>query len=235
MTSGDSLAGYWLAGLIREVLLPEVVSYEECVTQRVLRSFDRLDEESNEKANALLNSVSLGGEDSDYDSAATWARDKASNWASTVSSIYWGMIALLTGGLFHLFEQQVAFALRESLQTSNSDYAKGKQIQVDDFTSWLKINGIDVGKFPQWPKINQELRAVANVAKHAEGGSATTLRVLRPDLFTIPGTDVMLSGAVDRPIAGDGMFVPEDEFKSYAKAVRKFWAWLAAQLDDLEG
>ena len=70
---------------------------------------------------------------------------------------------------------------------------------------------------------------VANVTKHAEGNSADQLRKLRPDLFTyptfrkLPPWGVMV---VRRPIAGEGIFVTEDEFKSFASAVRDFWLWL---------
>lgn len=229
----DGFNGHWLAGLIRDLIVVEVVTYEECVTQRVLRSFDQLGDEANEKANALMASVSLQGEDPDYEGAAQWAGDEAYTWASNVSAIYWGTSALLTAGLFHLFEQQVAFLFRRLRRASwHEDYGKGEQISVKDFVDWLAANGVAIAAFHQWKKVNVELRALANVVKHAEGGAANTLRELRPDLFTIPGSGIALMGAIDRPIGGGGVFVSEDEFKSYAAAVRAFWSWLA---DEVEG
>jgi hypothetical protein len=57
------------------------------------------------------------------------------------------------------------------------------EIKVGQVVSWFeKTLGLKVKDLEGWSVVD-ELRLVANVAKHAEGDSATKLRALRPALF----------------------------------------------------
>ena len=49
----------------------------------------------------------------------------------------------------------------------------------------LSVYGIKIEAFHSWNKIN-ELRLVANTAKHADGTSCEELKRLRPEHFTYP-------------------------------------------------
>jgi hypothetical protein len=220
---------WWADQMVREVALAQLKTYEECVLGRILPSFNTLHDEVLEKGKALFESMELPP-DADPGDAAEWANDKALSWGENVGGIYMGTVALLTVGLFHFFEQHSALLCREA--------GLGKIQRKTDFGKHLRSVGVDVQEFPGWAKLNEELRAVANVVKHAEGDAAETLRALRPDLFTLPsmrstGLRFELNLPVDHPLTGDGIYVTEDDFKFYAAIVRDFWEWLARRFETL--
>jgi len=83
------------------------------------------------------------------------------------------------------------------------------------FVQILTDAGIDVGRFPEWPKL-VELRLVANVAKHAEGDSASKLEEIRPDLFVAPSIRDMppflhwkVPRHVYKPLSGEDLYVKQ--------------------------
>jgi hypothetical protein len=112
---------------------------------------------------------------------------------------------------------------------------------------WFARLGVDVTACPDWPKVNTELRHVANTIKHAEGNSASELRSLRPDLFNYPSIRESLDGVEDvdaasfyrsnadtpaaMPLAGFGPYVMQKDFNEYAAAVCRVWLWLADRLE----
>jgi hypothetical protein len=171
------LSGSWWANVVRKVALTQVNTYEECVLGRILRSFDTLHDEVQAKSDALFGAMELPP-DENPDSAAKWATDKALDWGADVGAVYMGTVALLTVGLYHLFEQH-----REMFARLARDFeARGAR----NFEEFLRTSGIEASGFPEWTKLNEELRFVANVVKHAEGWSAEELRKRRPDLFVLP-------------------------------------------------
>jgi hypothetical protein len=221
--------GKWWADYIREIVVPELETYEECVTGRMLRSFDSLHEELEKRQKERFESITLH-EDEDPGPAAEWAAEEAFDRGSAIGAIYYGAIALFTAGLYHLFEQQGAHLAREGQRYQYSPKREGLE-------EWLESEGIRLGDFPGWSRIHTELRLVANVAKHAEGHSARTLRTVRQDLFTPPGLreagELWEGVEVEKPLAGESVFITEAEFTSYAQMLREFWAWLAERLATL--
>ena len=103
---------------------------------------------------------------------------------------------------------------------------------------WFKDDvGLDVKSLPSWNIIN-ELRLVANVIKHAEGGSATELEKLRPHLFQV----LQLNGfpearwvgrRIRKPLFGQEIYVGPDDFSRYHDASVAFWTELADALPAL--
>jgi hypothetical protein len=82
-----------------------------------------------------------------------------------------------------------------------------------------------------------ELRLVANVVKHGEGGSATELRKRRPDLFVYPSlkgqVDPIETLSVEATLFGQDFFVTKEEFEAYHKGSVAFWTELADALPAL--
>lgn len=103
-------------------------------------------------------------------------------------------------------------------------------MKVTVFREQLLANGIDIFSFHSWNKI-EELRVVSNSVKHAEGTSASMLRKMRPDMFkhpmlrNQPEMDLMHSAVyrVYMPMAGDDIFVLQDDLSEYKDALVNFW------------
>ncbi len=231
---GKPIGGKWLADVVCPMYAREITIFKGCVCDRMLRSFDTLHEEVQRKAQEVFRSCSLA-DGEDPSSAAEWAQDEAFEWGCSVGAFFLGATALFTAGLFHLFEQQ-AGRFQESIEHSpRPSDRQGVELGVENLTGWLAKHGISCTSFPEWQRIN-ELRHVANVSKHAEGRSASQLRALRPDLFELPETllpqglrGVMVARS---PLAGDGLYIPEGQFKTYADTLHSFWLWLAECLGE---
>lgn len=137
------------------------------------------------------------------------------------------MLNTMTIALHHLFEQQVfAFCRHELIRTDEDSYKTFNWKQAI-----ARINddlGINCETFSSYAKAT-ELRHAGNAIKHADGPSAYELRNLRPDLFVhpalredkrvIPPTHL----PIYLPLAGQDLFVTEDDLREYFNAVRQFW------------
>jgi hypothetical protein len=125
-------------------------------------------------------------------------------------------------------------------------YERVRDTRLDIVKNWYSANlGIDLASLPAWARID-ELRLVANSVKHAEGRSAQQLRELRADLFQNPAfahIRAEMGGRwLDRqeplamPLAGEDLFVTENDLQAYATAARSLFedivAFCEARRDD---
>jgi len=212
-------------------IMPPVEAYNEDLFRDVLKAFDNLEERANEKANEFFNNYP-GDEHTDPGDAAGWAGDHSYSWWETMVSLRQSMVNLMAAGLYHLIEQQLA-AL-----SADCAYDRVADTNLEKLKTWYRTNlGIDLTSIPAWSRIH-ELRLVANSVKHAEGGSAKQLRELRPDLFSNPAfaqirEEMEAQGLSNRfldrqtplsvPLAGDGLFVTEDDLQTYAAHARSLF------------
>lgn len=201
--------------------MPPLLAFNEDLFRDVLGAFDNLHERANEKANEFFNKYP-GNEYTDPGDVADWANDHSVAWWETMVSLRQSMVNLLAAGLYHMIEQQLG-AL--SLDCA---YERVSDTNLGVLKTWHMTNlGIDLSSLQPWDKLH-ELRLVANSVKHAEGGSAKQLREIRPDLFQNPAFAHIRAemGATwfDRqeplamPLAGEGLFVTEDDLRNYSAA-----------------
>jgi hypothetical protein len=223
------MTGEWVARDLRMRVMPPVLAYNEDIFRNILKAFDNLQERADEQANEFYNNYP-GDEYTDPGDVADWAQDHSYAWWETMVSLRQSMLNLLATGLYHLVEQQLA-ALSDDCayeRVRNTDLRTGKQ--------WYAENlGVDLSWLAAWAKID-ELRLVANSVKHADGGSARQLREIRPDLFENPAFAHILAeiGAMgdrwverqtplSRPLAGEDLFVTEDDMRAYTAAARSLF------------
>ena len=104
-------------------------------------------------------------------------------------------------------------------------------MKPETFVRRLKAAGIDTTAFEDSRKLT-ELRLVANVAKHAEGSSASELEKVRPDLFVSPLIAQFRLRIRPRvrhvygPLSGDDLYVTPRDLNVYFEAVVGFWTEL---------
>lgn len=135
---------------------------------------------------------------------------------STLDDVRQGLMNLFAAGLYHLFEQQQA-----------SLHARANRVNVI-------VPG--VREASEWTVVN-EARLVANVVKHAEGRSAEELKSLRPDIFVRPVEREMgqayVASTIDRPLAGEDLYVTLADLERFAAAERAVWLLVAAELESM--
>ena len=225
------MTGAWVARDIRMRIMPPVEAYNEDLVRDVLKAFDNLDERANEKANEFYNNYP-GDEYTDPADVADWAQDHSYSWWDTMNSLRQSMANLMAAGLYHLVEQQL------SALSLDCGYDRVRDTNLDVVKDWYTKNlGIDLASLHSWEKIC-ELRWVANSVKHAEGRSSQQLREVRPDLFQNPAfADIraeMGGRWLDRqeplamPLAGEDLFVTEDDLQAYATAARSLFEGIVA-------
>jgi len=204
----------WGIHIIESFFSP-VRYFSKAISERVLPSFDNLDEESNEK----------------YEQLVAYGRDSEWAWEESVSEYVWmsdirqSITNLSAVGLRHLYEQQFCYLVSRLLgeKQREADYKKDEKLLI-------KLGEINVVDFRSWHKL-KELEYVCNAVKHAEGRSSKELEKVRPDLFENPLLlelpVVNFSGKrlpVQQPLAGENIFLQKNDIESYAVAIEDFWS-----------
>jgi hypothetical protein len=236
--------GAWAAGYVQRMIVPDFRAFAAVVTERLLPTFDTFFTEAREHGEKWFRAKAADLDplnDEQYE-AASYLADKAMDetlaYADTVVSMYFGSIGLYSVSLFHLLEQHAA-----DLQwwwvvggRTSGDTKLRPTPNLGGWKDWLKAEAaLDVEALASWRVVN-ELKLVANTAKHAEGHSAAQLRLIRPELFVHPAKREggRAPGRIDRsihkPLFGEGLYVTPNDFSRYAEAVLAFWSEVAHAL-----
>lgn len=201
--------------------------------ERVLPQFAYLDEEANEFARAEYKRIgrlpSSGEASFDMGDVAEQAYDAAINWYQTMCGVRQSLINLHAVGLFHLFEQQLYDFVKHAglSEREEADYRKDCKA--------VESLGIRLSDLPSWEKL-QELRLLCNSIKHADGPSSAQLKTVWPEIFVDPvvagGPFVGNPRPITQPLAGEDVYLEENELDFYCSAIREFWSSIGDVLDD---
>ncbi len=228
----------YFARRIRDLTEP-ITAFREYVFQSVLPQFDNINERAEQIGNEYYQRVlrrPVGPEDSiEISDLAEEATEHSLAWYSMMSSLGQSMRNLLTAGLFHLVEQQLASISTDGIFRNSPIRNTGLSVVA----TWYKHNlRVDMKSLPTWHNID-ELRLVANTVKHGDGASANELRKVRPDLFIDPEAAKLLQTHAAPPIirhlvaplSGDEFFVTDSALREYAAHAENFFQELAAELE----
>lgn len=224
---------YW-ANRFQWDYTPQIDAFADSLSDRILPAFANIDQEGEQIAEKAYHE-SLSGYDDEPDDAslAESAQDQAITYYETMYGIRQGIINMFAVGLWHLFEQQLADFVRHAIldnprrPTKNPDFTKTESLLR---TEW----GIDIALFESYAGVD-ELRLLANCAKHGDGASCTKLRGLRPALFSPFGKDIGADFGlgplrVIAPLGGEALYLTPEGFKAYADAVKAFWTELSTKV-----
>ena len=175
---------------IRALFIPQIDRYADVLTERILPAFNAIDAEAEQIEKETYERLwsRSSSEDPDMASQAEKARDEAVDFQVSAWRMKQAQINLQTVGLYHLFEQQILELHRRWLLPLGGSNINAK-IEIEDTKAELLKDGIDIEKFTAWAMV-EELRLVANCAKHAEGSACKQLRTRRPDLLSHPSRRV---------------------------------------------
>ncbi len=216
----------WFSHGFLDLFQSQIRDYQKVVTDRILPTFSRIEQEAEEfaqrESERMSELVHPEIDDSDFTEVAY--DDRVVDYYLSLCAIHHGMINLLTAGLFHLFEQQVTRFVDNSAHK-----AKANKKLFERFKKVLQAGNCGAQLPPHWEKLSNELRLVANTVKHGRGHSAKKLASQRPDLFS--PRNLNLDEApfpphgdnATAPLVGEGLFVTEKDFKDYAEAIIAFW------------
>lgn len=222
------VSGSYIAFQLRVRALPFFRVYKESILTDVLAGFVNLEQRADDVADAAF--TRLGSRpaadafDGDLSQAAEAAREEGQLYYEAMCGLRQAMINLLSAGLFHLLEQQLANLCYDTVFRD----CRLEQAKLGLIVKWYRQHvDLDLKQLSQWTVID-ELHSLANAVKHADGSGARQIRHLRPDIFRNPLLDKMglkwsLSDDPLRlPLAGDDLFVTEARFSEYATTVLDF-------------
>ncbi|HLX00326.1 MAG TPA: hypothetical protein VKR82_16925 [Candidatus Acidoferrales bacterium] len=232
-----AVEGLYMVWRMRLSPIPYVRAYGDFVLRDALLAFSEMEKRADAVVNAeyeRLSSQSVGEDwDGDMSVFAEAAECKGQAFYETMYSLRQMTLNLFTAGLFHLIEQQLA----NLCQDASFDVPPPRDTNIAIVTDWYERHfHISIRTLGCWAMI-EELRLVANVVKHAEGGSARELRNRREELF-VPPSIRNSSSEIQRPafpvaapLAGDDLYVTEEVFQRYAEAANELMEEIAHFFD----
>lgn len=237
--------GRYLARRFRRGAATYIATYVATVKDEIIPTFSRLNERATQIAEAEFARLSVqpAGDDSEGDlgSLAEAAQEKGEIFYNTMDALRRTSLTLYAVGLFHLLEQQLCDLCRDDSFGIDPPH----DTRLDGLGPWYqKYFCVDLHALPAWQAID-ELRLVANTAKHGSGSSAKQLRKLRPDLFEDPRLRDLMPDMpelytithVRLPLAGQDLFVSDDIFAAYGEAafelINEIAQHFEARSDDL--
>ena len=243
----SSSAAFW-AQRLRKVYVNAIESYRAGALERVLPAFGRIGEEADAAADAEFERLGAMPADPDgvVDMAdlAEHADGHGQALYETMNGLRQGVRNLLAVGLHHVFEQQQVSFFHGALPTKEK-----AEFQPTKLREKLVEYRIDPKSFGSAAKV-YELRVAANAIKHGAGTSAEKLAELRPDLFEnpilakldrsrgLPAIDKEKArgraAALVAPLAGNDLYVTEDDLTAWCDAARDYWLELATSLEALQ-
>jgi len=213
---------------MRNVFIYEIDLFANCLVDKVIPAFENLKEESKNVADREYKvRASSFNSNKGLDEVAEEAEDEAINYYIMMKNMLQGIINMFTAGLYHIFEQQLFFFHRKELLSPDEE-DNTNLLKIEEVAARLTNNGIDIEKSKSWKKID-ELRLVANTVKHADGRSSEKLKELRAKLFWRPNfidgfdTQQLTPTSVYKPLMGEDLYITQQEFMLYVKAVKEFW------------
>ena len=232
--------GRYLARRFRRGAATYIATYVATVIDEVIPTFSNLNARATQIAEAefvRLSSQPAGDDcDGDLGSLAEAAQEKGEIFYNTLDGLRRTSLALYAVGLFHLLEQQLCDLCRDASFGINPP----GDTRLEGLVPWYRKHfRVDLHALPAWQAID-ELRLLANTAKHGSGSSARQLRELRPDLFEDPRLRDLLPDMpelyttphVRLPLAGQDLFVSDDTFAAYGAAAFEFINEIAQHFED---
>lgn len=232
-----AVRGHYLAWRVRGALLPTVEAFGPSLLNDILPAFSNLQKRADEVAHEEFarRGAEPAGEDCDGDmgDAAEAAEAKGQTFYDTMVGMRQATLNLFSAGLFHLTEQKLTDLCHDA-----SFRMKPPDTKLEKVAAWYQRHlRVDLGQLRNWSKVD-ELRYLANAVKHGEGSSAKQLRKQRPELFEHPLMKKLWPGApafekpLRLPMAGDDLYVTDEQFADYAAAAVDFFEALADYFDE---
>lgn len=221
--------GRFWAGHFKRAFVPHLRRLVDTLESRLLPVFENLAEEASKVEAETYEELgrSLADPDLDPSVPAELAHDAGLDHYAGMQAVRQTLLNSFATLLYHAWEQQVLeFHSREVLDPRNERDPVLWTIRV--FRERLSDHGIRIESFASWPTID-ELRLVANTAKHAEGSSAAQLKKTRPSIFENPALEGLPFGGgyiaprVYAPMSGEDLFVRVTDLRRYSKATVMFW------------
>lgn len=215
--------------------------YIDVYNKKIKVVFENLEEEANSIAQNHYEELGQYFDPDRHDEAdfADSAFEKGLEYYEAVSLVKYNNQLMWISTMYQFWEQQVRKFLYDEITHSGYTLVdkKGQEIGFKRYCAngirEIKEEFISFGQNLEelecWSTID-ELRLLANVIKHGEGGAATKLEKLRPDLFKSEITENNLL-KIHRTVLNEQVLnVSDSDYIKYKEALQSFWEELPERL-----
>lgn len=234
-------AQLYLHSKLREKFKKPYNYYTEIYFNRVVQVFENIDVEAEELARNHYEELGQYFDPDIHDESdfAERAIEKGLEYYDAVSLVKYNNKLMWISTMYQFWEQQVRKFLFDELKQSITILYndKGQEIDFRNFCAKgiLEIKEefrcfeYDIERMKSWSCIN-ELRLLANVIKHGDGGAATSLEKLRPDFFKSEITEFNLMKSYRTVLNEQVLNIDDSELIKYKEALNSFWDELPERL-----
>ncbi|MCB2226564.1 MAG: hypothetical protein KQH53_07785 [Desulfarculaceae bacterium] len=211
----------YLEGEIR----PQITTILKIVKEKIIPIFKQAEVEADEVSDRAWYAEGYS-ENADPGSMADYAMEMGLDHYSLLTNLTYGILNLFSVHLYHLYEQHLVYLCMHEL-IHPATFPDPHSLNATIVNQMLTDKGIETFSFKTYPKI-KELKYVCNCVKHGDGRSCEEVKKLRPVLFEHPsfrGQDIpsLPPGPIITPLAGDSLWISEQDFEEYAQAVLSFF------------
>lgn len=234
-------AQLYLYTQLRERFQKPYEYYIDVYFNKVAKVFDNLEKEANEIAQNHYEELGqyFDPDRHDYDDFADIAFEKGLEYYEVVSLVRYNNQLMWISTMYQFWEQQVRKFLFDEIKQSGVTLfdSKGREIEFKSYCAngirEIKEEFLNFGQDLDTMKCGSdinELRLLANVIKHGDGGSATELEKLRPDFFKSEITETNLL-KIHRTVLNERVLnISNSDFIKYKEALQSFWGELPERL-----
>jgi len=260
----EDLRGYkkWFASEIETSYGAHLRVFKHSLFSDILPIFENLSQQAKQQGEAYFNrigSTPFGNYEVDMADVADEANDLSLRWYLSTKVVRQTVINLMSVGIYHLVEQQLAAACQFYVKLHPSNEQSSKKLPKDrtleELGKWFLSNfELDLKVLNSYEQI-VELRLVANSIKHGEGKSLTALKLRRKDMFCepncMPAPDPFLEenpdsnpsleanldpnllseeNVVVNPLGGEDLFVTVGDLQKYIDTALFFFMEIAQSI-----
>jgi len=219
---------------IRNKKVDEIKLYQRTFVDKIYCVFDSLEDEAEHISKTYLEEQTkfFNPEGNfDLESIIDEARGLGFDYYESYSLMRYNTLAMWTTMLYQMWEQQVRlFLYEEERHYFELEFREFCSNGINGIKNEFKFHNFDIEKLKSWSKIN-ELRLIANVFKHGDGGSAIALQKLRPEIFNDADFNKydMLT-LYNTTLLEKVVNIDDEDYVVYCKALIDFWIELPERM-----
>lgn len=223
---------FW-SGHFQRVFVPQIKSLHDALKDRLLPTFEKLQEEADSVEAAEWDRLMGLPSDGDFDPGdyAERAKEESSEYYELMIGVRQSIINMFAVASYHLWEQQLLTFHRRQILDPREENDQSL-MKIAEAKNRLLSKGVNIESFSSYSQIDQ-MRLLTNTIKHADGHSADDLKAICPEYFHFPDALPDPPGVTPyipptySPLAGRDVYLTLEQLESLVESLVTFWSELA--------
>jgi len=214
----------YLPGVKRKHFKSEISDYVEIYCQKLLPVFKDIESDADKRANDFYDNFMNQPASDDFIDPSSIAEEALEIGIEHYSYLKLGkyrLIATWHATLYQLWEQQSRLFLFREMSHVYKIQFETFCAKLSEIKKKFKFYNVDIENFSCWTQID-ELCLLCNVIKHGDGGSAKSLRKIKPELFK-QEDNIDYMKTFKTTLLEETLNINEMTLQNYRDALLSFW------------